>query len=939
MRKRVLSFLLVLAMIVSVQTPAFAATDETQASPSMTTEEKEQIYQTYLRDEPLLDEFLASDTNIAYWLLSHQDKDPFWDMTVEMSSSLIGVKTDEKFYADIIIALITLRQGNLAEQIEKQSQFDHLKTGTDSASDVFNIIGETVGAERYQKKIEPILHAALTGVDTLIDTSDKAKYWQMAIQDYSDSELFLTAIKENTENRMLKRAATELLHACRLLFEQRLKYCAESAEELTAYTVQFTLTHFTGELLKTTRQYKSNSFVQWFADEGLSLVGAADSAFRQILLRGNLGLGTTNTFYRYQEIQALAAIADALTAAKNNISIPQDADPETVFEEIQEKCELYRCLIAAHARGEFLFYQIYAKDSGILSAFAEWKTSFQAPGEANEESHKQQVGVFTQYMDLIDALFRSQQQDDGLTAEQLQWLVQPTWDYQAVSPISGVPFSDIALNPNFANGFLPFFLEDDVFPFIEMSFPLYSNLPEYYRVTDAQGKNQIFYMPDRIDSSHLGLEFYWPYRMDASGIFSLIDYNANLSNDPVWHVLHGTIRGMMVGYLVWDRDSQQCCFFCSGEGAFAYKKGTLLNLHKPYPVIETSLGNLVQQLGDEAYTIFPDANSWPWEQICSQNSPFGYVAEDGTMLTDFIYQCADDFSDGLAACSKDGKTWGYIDSSGNPLTDFIYEPVWVTANPEDSTNGDGAQQAYPCTDDTMVVKKEGEYGLLYRDGTTLIAFGELEEIAPSWNNQLWAKQNGKWGLIDLADAKQQANLPSESGAAQSASQTPQETWEQFLQATGKTQIAYIPADYDGDGTQEAFGIVGQLDLPGENNYTDVSIYFIDSTGTLTLMCKEKKNGENLYGYLHEIPLLSVGSQQFLLWEVSAYGSGSVTLILGVQQGKAYAPLISQQYMDVSLTDTGEIIGFTSDFSNGFHEYIQHTFRFDEASGQFEEIPS
>ena len=27
-----------------------------------------------------------------------------------------------------------------------------------------------------------------------------------------------------------------------------------------------------------------------------------------------------------------------------------------------------------------------------------------------------------------------------------------------------------------------------------------------------------------------------------------------------------------------------------------------------------------------------------------------------------------------------------------------------------------------------------------------------------WNNQLWAKQDGKWGLIDLSDAKKQAGL-------------------------------------------------------------------------------------------------------------------------------------------------------------------------------------
>ena len=58
----------------------------------------------------------------------------------------------------------------------------------------------------------------------------------------------------------------------------------------------------------------------------------------------------------------------------------------------------------------------------------------------------------------------------------------------------------------------------------------------------------------------------------------------------------------------------------------------------------------------------------------------------------------------------------------------------------------------------MVVCKDGEIGLLYRDGTTLLDFGEFEDLAPAYNDQLWAKQNGLWGLIDLAALKEKANL-------------------------------------------------------------------------------------------------------------------------------------------------------------------------------------
>ena len=73
----------------------------------------------------------------------------------------------------------------------------------------------------------------------------------------------------------------------------------------------------------------------------------------------------------------------------------------------------------------------------------------------------------------------------------------------------------------------------------------------------------------------------------------------------------------------------------------------------------------------------------------------------------------------------------------------------------------------------MVVKKDGETGLLYRDGSVLIDFGEFEDMVPAYNNELWVKQDGLWGIIDLADAKQQRDLdPELSAAAQTASENP-----------------------------------------------------------------------------------------------------------------------------------------------------------------------
>ena len=764
MFKRILSLFIVITVCLTTNVSTSASQSSSESGYSLTEKEMEQIYQTYLNDERLYDDFLADDDGIAYWQLIHKDKNPIWDSVIDVSSELIDVKVDEKFYADLLIALITIQQGDLAQQIGQQSKFDHLKTKGDYIMDVVDIAGGFIGVSKYVEEIEPIIDATLDGVKVFIENSDEAKYWQMAIQDYSRSSEFLTAISQYTDNKTLKQVATEMINANKLLFEQRIKYCANSLGNLAKYSVEFTLKNFTGELLKDTEQYKNNQFVKWFADEGLDIIGFAGPTFHMILLWGDFSFGTTNVFYRYQEMKAVADIADTLVEAKNKITIPQDADPGVVFEDIQEKCELYRFLIATHARGEYLFYQLLLKDGGILSSFTEMIDSFKEPGETYEAQYKRQVSNFTLYMDMIDLMFQVQDQD-SLTADQLQWLVEPTWDYKTVEPIPGPPFSDIASNPNYGNGIVPFFQQESIFPFAEMSFPLYSNLPEYYSVMEANGDWQIFYMPEQVDTNNLNIEIFDPIRYDNAGIAQCYSsIGSTLTTDKIWDVLIEVGRGGANGSFVWDSDSQQFCFFGNGEGTSYFKKADLLELHKPYPVTEVRLGSLVQEIDDEYVGSSLEVN-WDWEQINNTESLYAYVSSSGNLLTDFVYKDVSDFSDGLAACSLDGEKWGYIDEAGNPVTDFVYEPAWLADNEiTPYTDYWYKPQAFPCTDDTIVVKKDGEYGLLYKDGTTLIEFGELEAMAPSWNNQLWAKQDGLWGLIDLADAKEKAGVSAdESG--------------------------------------------------------------------------------------------------------------------------------------------------------------------------------
>lgn len=161
-------------------------------------------------------------------------------------------------------------------------------------------------------------------------------------------------------------------------------------------------------------------------------------------------------------------------------------------------------------------------------------------------------------------------------------------------------------------------------------------------------------------------------------------------------------------------------------------------------------------------------------------------------------------------------------------------------------------------------------------------------------------------------------------------------WESYIYSTDESSVYFLPADYDGDGVEEAFAITGIPD--GQIGYYNAKIYFIDSNGNITCVCDKANSGDSLYGYLHqkdsEDYILAADNAKFIVWEVSAYGSGSSSTILGVKDGIAYEPDISNCYMDFGLTDSGEFVGFTSSFTSEGHQYSKVLFAFDKASGQF-----
>lgn len=217
------------------------------------------------------------------------------------------------------------------------------------------------------------------------------------------------------------------------------------------------------------------------------------------------------------------------------------------------------------------------------------------------------------------------------------------------------------------------------------------------------------------------------------------------------------------------------------------------------------------------------------------------------------------------------------------------------------------------------------------------------------NVEIYSVRNGS---IELVGSAADADLAANNGSFNEKT-TPEKSWEKYKGGILKALAEYygydtqgaqeyiIVDDYDGDGRQEAYAVLAQADT--EFGFSEwAAVYYITPDGFIFCVRNRLDDGTEMCGFLRDTDnyaqapqsvLLSAGKQKFLLWEVSAGGSGSTTELFGVRDGVPYQPEISGQYGSFRQ-DGGKYYGSTSDFSKGYHDYIDHEFTFDAASGEF-----
>ncbi len=406
--RKIIAFFLSIVMCVTTMVPeAYAADGSSSDLPDP--------YLKYTENEYMFESIFCSSEGIGYLsMVENIESDSLISSLMDFSSNLIEENLEKKDYAEILANLIAMQEGDFAEQVEQQANYDDLKNLGDYAEDITNLALGAFGGNSVMDEISPIIDAGFGGKDVVIETIEQAKYYQTSIQSYIGTEFFLEAISQYASDKELKSAANSLLKANEALLEKRVEYIADYGETIGQYEADFFIDNLSMALLKSSDLYNTDDTTKWFIDCGSNLLSTVSAnlnlgefVFHGLMLAGDIGFGTSNMFNRYQEMKVVADVANSLIQAIHEEK-NADLDEKT---KIQEICKYYRALLVTHARGEYLVHQILMNDAGVVSAVRRFSESFLPKEETTDDWYAGQIEVLGEYSDIVNQiLFTSEEE-------------------------------------------------------------------------------------------------------------------------------------------------------------------------------------------------------------------------------------------------------------------------------------------------------------------------------------------------------------------------------------------------------------------------------------------------------------------------------------------------------------------------------------------------
>lgn len=196
-------------------------------------------------------------------------------------------------------------------------------------------------------------------------------------------------------------------------------------------------------------------------------------------------------------------------------------------------------------------------------------------------------------------------------------------------------------------------------------------------------------------------------------------------------------------------------------------------------------------------------------------------------------------------------------------------------------------------------------------------------------------QNGSQQLVD--GQGQQTTKQSESSDTakdkldealglkeQSPAISEDELKEKLEAEAGAAASKWYYDDYDGDGTKEAFGLIGK----DENKI--IAVYGVDSEGNVTLM------RDSFWGTNYNVAfdsLVEYGGKKYFSVDTNCGGSGAVSSVFSFKDGKPF---------ELALSKSEELFGFYADEDGAFtreegswaHDRARVDLEYDEAAQDF-----
>lgn len=282
-----------------------------------------------------------------------------------------------------------------------------------------------------------------------------------------------------------------------------------------------------------------------------------------------------------------------------------------------------------------------------------------------------------------------------------------------------------------------------------------------------------------LDFSYYGMNSYLPIDSILSpilqnGSYGLVDLNGNIVVDCMFEEC---LVGM--GSYYYDKDDyiEDNYIYCLEKNGIFYRVNRNYNIiqFEEYEDFErlnflAEEGIYCEIGGNQLYENTPiDAGTYVrsynvpiaaivYDNLEYYNGYYGYISTDdchfeGFTMTDgkktisnIIYDYMGSYSCDLIPALK-GSKWGFLNGNGEIVLPFEFDGCTDVYN---SWFDLSIKMPYNATYGTVVLYKNNQYALYDTSGNCIIDFGEYEELRPVYQDKLWAKQNGKWGVLQLS---------------------------------------------------------------------------------------------------------------------------------------------------------------------------------------------